>query len=496
MPRIKFSGWDRLNTRWVKMFNGKRYRITCEELKLPKSDWTKEGSIDLAKKWWLQKLGELNSQEIKLPPLPEDLGEYIEKLKRRGNILKAEGKNPILYAERLKEVLNLIREGEYDIPEIDPMVSKIATNLHIVSGGQMLEGLGVTSLNALLGENYFWRELEEKYEKIDQIQTIGHWLNIFKNKEFSKDGASTIIRKKCFYDEIFSLKLNGQNLFSKEMSINCINEQKISDVYKAYELMELDADTKKKRWFWFKKFIRHILEHAGQAPNQPRNLDSRDFIFSKTNFIDKPNIDLKVIKKFISSLPDHLKLYALLALNCAMNNEDIALLEHRQIDLRKKTLTRKRIKTTEWVNVPTVTYYLWDETIELLKKTMSKNSKYVLTDAAGEILYFTEKKDGIATLYDKVGVQWRDYFRRNKNKKYTLKDFRFFGADLLGMNPLHMPYKEAFLGHSLKSVAERNYSSKNFDVINQCKYLESLFYPAIAKKKRKPVTKKKRKRKS
>ena len=484
MPRMKCAGWDRSNTRWVKMFKGKRYRITCEELKLPKSEWTKEGSIALAKKWWLQKLGELNSQENKLPQMPKELREYIEKLKRRGNILKTEGKNSTLYDERLKEVFNLIREGEFDIPEIDPIVSKIALNLDVVSGGQMLEDLGVTSLNALLGENYFWRELEDKYEKIDQIQTIGYWLNKFKNGKFSNDEASTIIRENCFYDEIFSLKHNGQKLFAKEMSINCINEQKISDVYQAYKLMELDSDTKKKRWFWFKKFIRHILEHAGQAPNQPRNLDSRDFVFSKTNSNDKPKTDLKVIKKFISSLPDHLKLYALLALNCAMNNVDIALLEHRQIDLRKKTLTRKRIKTIGWDNVPTVTYYLWDETIELLKKTMNKNSKYVLTDAAGEVLYFTGKKDGIATLYDKVGVQWRDYFRRNKNKKYTLKDFRFFGADLLGMNPLHMPYKEAFLGHSLKSVAERNYSSKNFDVINQCKYLERLFTQQTAKIKK------------
>ena len=78
---------------------------------------------------------------------------------------------------------------------------------------------------------------------------------------------------------------------------------------------------------------------------------------------------------------------------------------------------------------------------------MNKNSEYVLTDSDGEILYSTVKKNGIATLYDKVGVQWRDYFRRNKNKKYTLKDFRFFSADLLGKSPLHMPYKKAFLGH-------------------------------------------------
>jgi hypothetical protein len=55
LPIIKFAGWDKSNTRWVKMLDGKRYRITCKELGLPKSDWTKDKSIDLAKKWWLEK---------------------------------------------------------------------------------------------------------------------------------------------------------------------------------------------------------------------------------------------------------------------------------------------------------------------------------------------------------------------------------------------------------------------------------------------------------
>ena len=64
MPRMKFSGWDKLNTRWIKMYEGKRYRITCKELGLPKSHWTKELSVKFAKKWWLQTLGQLNSQEI------------------------------------------------------------------------------------------------------------------------------------------------------------------------------------------------------------------------------------------------------------------------------------------------------------------------------------------------------------------------------------------------------------------------------------------------
>lgn len=484
MPRMKFAGWDRLNTRWVKMLNGKRYRITCEELGLPKSDWTKEGSIDLAKKWWIQKLGELNSQEPQLQSLPDELRDYIQKLKNRSRILEMEGRNPILYQERLKEVRKQIKDGEYDICEIDPYVSMIAKGLDVVSGGEMLSGLGVPSLNLLLGESFYWAELEKKYEKIDQIQTIGHWLNEFKNGKFEKNNESTIIREKCFYEEIFNLKLNGQNLLRKEMQIDCINEQKISDVYQAYKLMKLDPETKKKRWVWFKKFVRYILEHAGKPPNRPRNLDSKDFVFSKENLIDKPEVDLNEIRSFLKNLPDRLRLYALLALNCAMNNVDIALLEHSQIDLDKKTLKRKRIKTKGWAKVPTVTYYLWAETVRLLKRFANEKSQFVLTDDAGKGLYLTNKEIENVRLYDKVGVQWRDHFKGTEDKKFTLKDFRFFGADLLGNHQKHMLYKDIFLGHSPKSVADRNYSSINFNVINQCKYLESIFYSTKGKRKK------------
>lgn len=487
MPRPKFAGWDGLNTRWVKMLDGKRYRITCEELGLPKSDWTKEGSIDLAKKWWIQKLGELNSQEPQLLSLPDELRDYIQKLKSRSRILEMEGRNPILYEKRLKEVYSLIKDGEFDIPDIDPKVLKLVSNLDIVCGGEMLKNLGVTPLNILFGEDMYWKELEAKYEKIDQKQTIEYWLNKFKDSKYRKNKESTIIREKCFYDEIFNLKSGEQNLFSKEMAICCINEHKITDVYQAYDKMNLDQNTKKKRWNWFKKFVRFILEHSDQPPKSPRNIDSKDFVFSKENLIDKPEIDLNEIRKFLKDLPDRLRLYALLALNCAMNNVDIANLEHHQIDLDKKTLKRKRIKTKGWVNVPTVTYYLWDETVNLLERFINKKSQFVLTDDTGNSLYFAKKENGGAILYDKIGVQWRDHFKGTDDKKFILKNFRFFGADLLGKHPKHMLYKDVFLGHSPKSVADRNYSSKNFDVISQCNYLESIFYPIIVKKERKRI---------
>jgi len=53
----RFSGWDGApNYRWVKMFNGVRYRTSCAELGLPNELWTEEGSREAAEAWWHETL--------------------------------------------------------------------------------------------------------------------------------------------------------------------------------------------------------------------------------------------------------------------------------------------------------------------------------------------------------------------------------------------------------------------------------------------------------
>jgi hypothetical protein len=48
--------------RWVKMFMGVRYRVTCEALGLRRNSWTKEDSWQAANQWWQDRLAELGQK--------------------------------------------------------------------------------------------------------------------------------------------------------------------------------------------------------------------------------------------------------------------------------------------------------------------------------------------------------------------------------------------------------------------------------------------------
>src|SRR5262245_44674222 len=59
MPRRELMSWEGTpNYRWVKMYKGARYRVTCHELNAVA--FTKEGSVSLANQWWLRKKAELD----------------------------------------------------------------------------------------------------------------------------------------------------------------------------------------------------------------------------------------------------------------------------------------------------------------------------------------------------------------------------------------------------------------------------------------------------
>ena len=58
MPRRYKMSWEGSPAyRWVKMYKGVRYRVTCQELGA--TIWTQEGSGKLANEWWDRKLAEL-----------------------------------------------------------------------------------------------------------------------------------------------------------------------------------------------------------------------------------------------------------------------------------------------------------------------------------------------------------------------------------------------------------------------------------------------------
>ena len=89
----------------------------------------------------------------------------------------------------------------------------------------------------------------------------------------------------------------------------------------------------------------------------------------------------------------------------------IADLHPSAVDWNSGTLTRKRGKTKRFDTVPTVTYKLWPETFDLLKKHRSHSEDRILINTNGaplyqeymdEISHKLKKNDNIKNAFERV----------------------------------------------------------------------------------------------
>src|SRR3954466_7188524 len=71
MPRKYLMTWIEGRQRWMKMYRGKRYVISCKALNVPP---TKDASYQAANEWWEGKLAEIEQQ----PPAKDHRVEALE----------------------------------------------------------------------------------------------------------------------------------------------------------------------------------------------------------------------------------------------------------------------------------------------------------------------------------------------------------------------------------------------------------------------------------
>lgn len=476
MPRKKNLSWTASKKRWRKSYGNKLYTVYCSELDLPKELWTELGSYQAANEWWVKKRAELDKTAGK-PALPPETEELLARIEEKKAYSKREGlgKEADSYAEQQKEIIEDAKQGFFDHEPIDPKTLERKQLLEII-GGSVPEGIDPETLDLIFGSSSQWQDRQRRDRAVSLSKRLGTNLDSWYSLVHRRAKPSSIMNIRAYCTEFKDLRSENKVVLSGEMSVDDINEAKFKDVYTAISKQELDGATKKKKFCYFKAFLTYLSEMA--LIDLPKNFSSKQLVFS-------PTIKLKVkpvpsdIRAFFDTLPDRFKLYVLLALNCSMNNVDIANLLYIQIDMNSRTLTRKRVKTENQKNVPTVTYYLWNETLRLLQKE-GHTEGLVLRGRKGEPLYITGKEGDKAQLYDKIKCQWREYFKRRPKPPYTMKDFRFFGGDLL--DGFYLAYKQSFLGHAPQTQAEKSYSSSNCNVTEACKYLETLFYPELKEK--------------
>ncbi|WP_161604353.1 tyrosine-type recombinase/integrase [Roseiconus nitratireducens] len=169
------------------------------------------------------------------------------------------------------------------------------------------------------------------------------------------------------------------------------------------------------------------------------------------------------LRKLLKASSGRSRLYLLLALNCGFTQKDISDLKSPEVDLKKGQITRKRSKTGDHGNVPTVTWRLWPETLALLKEHVSGGDR-VLVNEAGRPL--VQEKDGKRTA-DAV-KKAMDRLRTDTKRKdpITFKRFRPTAATKLHEGP-HAKFTQYFLDQSPKSVADQFYVQPNQRQFNE-----------------------------
>ncbi len=250
-------------------------------------------------------------------------------------------------------------------------------------------------------------------------------------------------------------KVSG--LLAGEADVGRIDEDFVEKMYLQLRDSPVSSGRKKKHWGFFRRFVKYLWER--RLIEIPRNLASHKFEVRakkiKTYSVEEVQLVLK-------SLKSRLKLYAMLALNTGMTQVDMSELNKDQVDLKKATLTRKRVKTGDNDNVPTVTYRLWPQTVKLLRKHQSSHPELFLTNIRCNALVETRFEGGEVRRKDMIVQQWR-----RAKVPIPLKAFRSIAATLIESHEIYGRCTSYFLGHSPKSIKDRHYAAPPQQLFDQ-----------------------------
>jgi integrase len=440
MPRAQLMSWEgHPYYRWVKMHKGIRYRVSCEELGATIK--TKEATTDLANGWWQGTLASLSPspppdvQTLQEIPDTQTLHELVEKGKAADVLLKGMGGQPAS-EETVRRVLADDLIGAV-LADRSATVKQKAERLRAGIGDtdqERAERLGalVTKVSPPVERDRTFRHQAEKFLAIIQ-------------------GEMKPLSFREIRDYVRSLMGEYGTL-----DVSAFDELKCQEVYLGLKNAKLSAATRKKRWGFFGRLIKHFW--SSRLIELPRNLKELRF---KTHARAIKTYETDEVRKVLLALPARLRLYMLLGLNCGMNAADVGQLRKDQVDFAGGRLVRRRVKIGDRANVPTVDYPLWAETARLLRECLSEDPTLALTAMNGAPLWESRQEGDKTPQKDLINQQWK-----RAKVSIPFKACRSISATMLDRHENYGRFAEYFLGHTPKTVAEEHYqhrSTETFD---------------------------------
>lgn len=470
MPFKQSMNWDGSpNFRWRKYYKGTTYRVHCGDLHLPENLWTEEGSRAAANEWWDKKLTELHAaSKPVLDPINQQLATILDgttvdelrKLADQGtearrvlNMLEAASVDgqPVTLVPSPDEI-GFAPIGKAAIPVAEfatlPIPQRIITkNLTdgVFDDDEDVAAMRMKQVAMTLAK-----------PKIETSFTLRHQADKLLEIERARETKATTYKElKVYTDKL--VEMLGDNLDART-----INEQTVTATYLRLKAKAWGNLTRRKAWRIFRRLVKYL--YSERIIELPRNLDDNKLSFKivaqKIARYTKEDVQTE-----LNALPDRLRLYALLGLNCGMLGVDMASIKWTELDQKEWRIKRKRTKTESHKDVPEVNYKLWPATVKLLKKYLSKHDKYVLTSKTNTLLWEAWIDEaGNPKKKDLIVVQWR-----RRDHKIGLKEFRSIGATIIGDENKkgYGRYVGHYLGHSPKTLADKHYVPPSDDLFDE-----------------------------
>jgi integrase len=296
-----------------------------------------------------------------------------------------------------------------------------------------------TILQHLFGDKRLWTERLSNSRKTEKNKTVGFQLNNFLEEIQSSQKPATYREVALYLRETLTT-----DVWSAETAAEKVDEQTVSRFYKWLIAKNFSSGQHNKVLGFFRRFV-SWLDTQNLLNRLPKNLKIKAHRKKKTY---KAVRVFHGVKETIEALPERFRLWAYLNLNCGMTEADLGETEWEQIDTTKWTLTRRRAKTGDNPDVPTVRYKLFPETITELKKLKHrKGLLFQTTNGKPMYVKWYEKNDKGETevhIKDLFSTYWN---RQEPKLPVPLGKFRSIGTTALRTDPIMRQYDERFLGH-------------------------------------------------
>ena len=440
MGRVYEMVWEGSpNFRWTKMYRRTRYRVTCEELGVPR---TKEDSYLAANCWWHAKRCALGIPTV-IPEQREALADIERKLKYAANHA------PELVADlkRARAEIEKLRPGEAVFPDQDVINHNI--EIARMMGVEIPNDLDNIILQHLFGDKRLWEERFQRSNMVEKIRTIAHNIDLFLTEQRSHQKPST-------HDEVAEYMhtlTEDSGIWTEQTDVTTISEQTVTAHYLWLNGRNYGSGQHNKLLGFFRRFIIWLWSQK-QITDLPRNLKVKGH---RKRRVHKEVRRFHGVNQVLTKLPEDKRLWAYLGLNCGMTNADLGETTWEQIDQKRWTLTRRRVKTGDNPNTPTVTYKLWPETIALLKKLPTR-AGLLFSTKTGKPLYESRyDNDGKVKKKDLFATYWN---KLEQKPGISLGKFRSIASTALKEDRQYRDFVDYFLAHAPRTMADQYYSAE------------------------------------